>query len=94
MLIACKKAGSCDFGAYLIPLLWDARPAGWVTYCTIYASTMPRAQNRAEKGSIMLWRRLALAILLLFIYGGGKGPETIQFESGGCKNTKKKHNTH
>ena len=52
-----------------VPLLGDARPAGWVTYCSICASTMPRAQNRAGKGSILLWRRLALAILLLFIYG-------------------------
>ena len=30
-----------------------ARPADWVTYCSICASTMPRAQNRAEKGSIL-----------------------------------------
>ena len=34
--------------------LRDARPAGWVTYCSICASTMPRAQNRAAKGSIIL----------------------------------------
>ena len=50
------------------PLLRDARPAGWVTYYSICASTMPRAQNSAGIGSILLWRRLALAILLLFIY--------------------------
>ena len=51
-----------------VPRFRDARPAGWVTYCSICASTLPRAQNRAEKGSILLWRQLALAILLLFIY--------------------------
>ena len=55
-----------------VPLLRDARPAGWVNYCSICASTMPRAQNRAEKGSILLWRRLALAILLLFIYAANQ----------------------
>ena len=37
-----------------VPWLRDARPAGWVTYCSICASTMPRAQNRAGKGSILL----------------------------------------
>ena len=42
--------------------LSDARLASWVTYCSICASTMPRAQNRAAKGSIILWRRLALPI--------------------------------
>ena len=37
--------------------LRDARPAGWDTFgsteYSICASTMPRAQNRAAKGSIM-----------------------------------------
>ena len=42
--------------------LRDARPAGWVTFFSICASTMPRAQNRAAKGSIILWRRLTLPI--------------------------------
>ena len=46
--------------------LRDARPAGWVTFCSICASTiqctMPRAQNRTAKGSILLWRRLTLSI--------------------------------
>ena len=51
-----------------VPLWRDARPAGWVTYCSICASTMLRAQNRAGIGSILLWRRLALAILFLFIH--------------------------
>ena len=54
-------------------------PIGWrsTAYCLlpaaqtsyICASTMPRAQNRAEKGSILLWRRLTFPIFLLFIYG-------------------------
>ena len=35
---------------------------------------MPRAKNGAEKGSILLKRRLALAILLLFIYGKYEQP--------------------
>ena len=52
-----------------VPWLRDARLAGWVTYYSICASTMPRAQNSAGIGSSLLWRRLALAILLLFIYG-------------------------
>ena len=45
-----------------VPLLRDARPAGWVTFCSICVSTMPRDQNRAAKGSIVLWRRLTLPI--------------------------------
>ena len=57
------------YGTVPVPWLRDARPADWVTYCSICASTMPRAKNRAEKGSILLWRRLALTILLFFIYG-------------------------
>ena len=55
-------------GTVPVPLLRDARPADWVTYCSICARTMLRAQNRAGKGSILMQRRLALAILLLFIY--------------------------
>ena len=51
-----------------VPQLRDARPAGWVTYCSICASTMPRAQNRAGKGSILMWRRFTFPIFLLFIY--------------------------
>ena len=39
---------------------WDS--VGWVTFCSICTSTMPRAQNRAAKGSIILWRRLTLPI--------------------------------
>ena len=38
-------------------------------YC-INAKTMPRAQNRAGKGSIILWRWYTFPIFLLFIYGG------------------------
>ena len=34
--------------------LRDARLAGWVTYCNICTSTMPRAQDRAAKGFILL----------------------------------------
>ena len=45
-----------------VPLLRDARPAGGVTFCSICVSTMPRDQNRAAKGSIVLWRRLTLPI--------------------------------
>ena len=40
-----------------VPRLKVARPAGWVTYCRICESTMPRAQNRAAKGSILLPRQ-------------------------------------
>ena len=36
-----------------VPLLRDAWPAGWVTYCSLCASTMRRAQNRAGKGSFL-----------------------------------------
>ena len=35
-----------------LPRLRDARPAGWVTSFSIWASTMPRAQNRATNASI------------------------------------------
>ena len=37
-----------------VPWLKDARPAGWVTYCSICPRTMARAKNRADKGSILL----------------------------------------
>ena len=37
-----------------VPLLRDARQAGWVTSCSICTSTMPRAQNRAAKGSTLM----------------------------------------
>ena len=36
-----------------VPLLRDARPAGWVNCFSIRESTMPSAQNRAGKGSIL-----------------------------------------
>ena len=36
-----------------VPRLRDARPAGWVTCCSICASTMPRAQNWTAKGSTL-----------------------------------------
>ena len=36
-----------------VPLLRDARPAGWVNCFSICASAMPRAKNRTEKGSIL-----------------------------------------
>ena len=32
-----------------VPRLREARPAGWVSHCSICASIMPRAQNRAGK---------------------------------------------
>ena len=48
--------------------LRDARPAGWVTSFCICVSTMPWAQNRTRKGSILLWRQLTFPIFLLFIY--------------------------
>ena len=37
-----------------VPQLRDARQAGWVTFCSICASTMPRAQNRTAKGSTLM----------------------------------------
>ena len=46
-----------------------ARPADWVTYYSLCSSTMPRAQKRTGKGSILLWRRFNFPIFLLFIYG-------------------------
>ena len=52
-----------------VPLLRDARMAGWVSCLSICASTMPRAQDKAAKGSIILWRRLTLPIWVYFIYG-------------------------
>ena len=51
-----------------VPWLRHARQAGWATYCSICASTLPRAQNRAGKGSIILWRRFTFPLFLLFIY--------------------------
>ena len=39
---------------HAVQWLRDARPAGWVTFCSKCASTMPRAKDRAEKGSILL----------------------------------------
>ena len=56
-----------------VPRLREARPAGWVTYCSICASTMLRAQNRTGKGSILLWRRFTFPIFQLFIYGYAVG---------------------
>ena len=44
------------YSTVLVPRLMDARPAGWVTYCSICASTMPRGQNRAGKGSILYYK--------------------------------------
>ena len=37
-----------------VPQLRDARQAGWVTFCSICASTMPRVQNRTAKGSTLM----------------------------------------
>ena len=51
-----------------LPLLRDAKPAGWVTYCSICVSTMLTAQNRAAKCSILLQRRFALPILLYLFF--------------------------
>ena len=51
-----------------VPPLRDARLGCWVIYCSICASTMPRAQNGAGKGSILLWRPFTFPIFLLFIY--------------------------
>ena len=45
-----------------VQLLRDARPAGWVNCFSICASTMPRAQNMTEKGSILKQRRNTLLI--------------------------------
>ena len=50
-----------------VPWLREVRPAGWVTYCSICASTMQRAQNRTGKGSILLWRRFTFPIYALYI---------------------------
>ena len=38
-----------------VPRLRDARPAGWAPFCSTCPSTMPRAQNRAGKGSITVY---------------------------------------
>ena len=57
--------------------LRDARPAGWVTYCSICTNTMPRAQNRSEKGSILLQRRFTLPILLYYS-SMGDHPDALQ----------------
>ena len=45
-----------------VAVLKDARPAGWVSCFSICASTMPRAQNMTEKGSILKQRRNTLTI--------------------------------
>ena len=50
-----------------VPQMRDARPASWVTYCSICA--MPWAQNRTGKDSILMWRRFTFPIFLIFIYG-------------------------
>ena len=52
-----------------VPQMRDARPASWVTYCSICTSTMPWAQNRTGKDSILMWRRFTFPIFLIFIYG-------------------------
>ena len=36
-----------------VPQLREAMPAGWVTYCSICASTMPRAQGRKRFNCIV-----------------------------------------
>ena len=36
-----------------VPLMRDARPAGWVNCFSICTSAMPKAQNRTAKGSIL-----------------------------------------
>ena len=61
------KTDPCRTDTVPVPWLRDARPAGRVTYCSICASTMPRAQNRAGKGSILFWRRFTFPIFLFFI---------------------------
>ena len=48
-----------------VPLLRDARPAGWVNRFSICASTMLRAQNRAAEGSILKQR---WNTLLIWVY--------------------------
>ena len=52
-----------------VPLLRDARPAGWVTCYSICASTMPRAQNMTGKGSLLLWRRFTFPIFQYHCWG-------------------------
>ena len=47
------------------------RPGRWAgSSVSVYAwvSKLPRAQNRAWKGSTLLWRQLTFLIFLLFIY--------------------------
>ena len=48
-----------------VPRLGDTRLAGWVTFCSIFTSIMPRAQNRAGRGSIILWKH---SLSLSFYY--------------------------
>ena len=60
-----------------VPLFWDARPAGWFNYFSICASTIPRAQKRAGKGSILLQRQFTFRIFLLFIYDSGYLPRGL-----------------
>ena len=57
----------CQYYDWGMPGL-RAWPTVAVYEYSICSSTMPRAQNRAGKGSILLWRRLTFPIFLLFIY--------------------------
>ena len=51
--IARQETASSPCGTVPVPLLRNARPAGWVNCFSICASAMPRAQNRTVKGSIL-----------------------------------------
>ena len=51
------------YSAVPVPLLGVARPAGWVTFCSIYASTVPRAKNMAVKGLILFLKAINFSYL-------------------------------
>ena len=57
--------GSSSFKLNLLTpaYLRDAGPAGWVNGFSIFASTMPRDQNRAAEGSILIVKRKYIANL-------------------------------
>ena len=55
----------CEILKMLFAATLDARLAGWVTYCRIGTSTMPRAQNRAEKGSIYFVKTIGFDHLVI-----------------------------
>ena len=51
-----------------VPLLMDARPAGWVNCFSICVSAMPRAQKRAAKASILKEDEILIYTYIIYIY--------------------------